>query len=634
MNTTRSIISTMIFLSITPGLALANNYSLGEPTNTGLTIWEHSVPYNNTKSDWLPEDQLIINNASEKLDNSIIYRALDNGATLVIDNTTLDKKKRGEHVLKLIGIGIDAPLLVVAKRNGKLKVSVLKISKSAATLSQSGESDFKKTFTTTATSEKTSQLPINLVNRQLDTLITDMETNNLSVASNTSYRPEKQVDLRIRELNLKCSLYSDYQFLDIVDYCDGKASVDINYNIAMIRSIRADKPGGGSTKNAKYVRVSVSNDYGEGNGIHLRDSLIQDNTWIHTRAYRYTRIGPFAKSYKFWVKPTEGAIPLVVNKLPENENTDYNHTQTNSISIGVNASLGASVGAEGPELSGEVSASASYTNSRELSWNTKEYAIRNTSTGSEFQVAWVRSLDACQELISTEFSCYFTSSHFWGGNMWDESKFNPIAYANFTPNFDVLYEMPVSEKGITNFELGTEITTQAQYGAGLPSAVLSVYGPNGSSYSSMSFTQNIDIDWNSTVFSPEAHVHIRSLNGRNLCLSAEYDEQGRKSIVGRTCNEGINQMWGLDTLERYHSLAGDGLCLTRYDDGSLTTATCDHDLNQKWYWNKDQHKLYSRYTDTGTPYILEWAQDGSIHTVPESSALANRINWRPELTNL
>lgn len=445
------------------------------------------------------------------------------------------------------------------------------------------------------------------------------------------YIPIVDKAVYLTRTNIQCQLHSSGDFDAQRDWCNAGASIDIRVNISQMRSVQGTTPNGSATQNAKIVRFSVEEEKA-GTGIHLVDNLQQDHSWFQSWANRRTYIGPFASGYDLWVKPVSGFTPLKVKDFPANKNTNYQNRDTSGYEIGVNGTLGAGVDATGPKASAEIGASFTYSQSKTLVYDTQEYSIVNRSSGSDFSLSFERSFTDCQELRRQEAGCYFTSAHWGSGWVYDKAKFNPIAYANFKPNYDVIYEAPVDEMGTTNFEIGVKVNYRARFGTVIPSAFFSVYGSDGYSSNSRSTTMNFQIDWSHPLFEAEAHVSLQSLNHNNLCLdvySANSDEGA--FVSGYSCHGSWNQTWGLDANGHYKSRVASDRCLTVQSDLSLAVESCGTSLNQQWYWSGEN--LISRHTDgSSTKYLL--ALDGGNRIVVKPESEATQSLWQPRLKQI
>ncbi len=448
-------------------------------------------------------------------------------------------------------------------------------------------------------------------------------------AADQRYIPIVEKPYFITSANIKCNLHTSGDFYDVRDWCDSSASIDVRVTVSQMRSVQSSSSEG-FTSDAKIVRFTVANKQA-GSGIHLTNEIQQGHSWFQSWANRRTYIGPFASSYELWVKPVSGYVPKKVQDFPPNKNKNYQHRESQGYAIGINGKSGAEVGKDGPKVSGEISASFSYKNEKTLVFDTQDYRVNNRSSLSDFEVAFEREFDACDDLTRREAGCYFTAPH-WGSDwVYNKSRFNPITYANFKPNYDVLYEAPVSETGKTKFQVGVKLVYEARFGTVIPSAFFSVYGPANTSYNSVSVSQDIEIDWNHPLFEPEAHVTLQSLSNNDLCLDVYDQESIGGEVNGWSCHGNWNQIWGLDKNERYRSRVGADRCLTVNADKRLTVESCGFNLAQKWYWEGD--KLYSRYVDESKKrYVLNILDGSNVGVTPESDATHAR--WKPILQKI
>jgi hemolysin len=435
------------------------------------------------------------------------------------------------------------------------------------------------------------------------------------------YSPVIESIIYVTRTNMTCNLHknSSVNDNDLEDYCDADASIDIRLSMSQMRSV-----AGNGTADKKIVRFAVS-DEGSGAGIHVVDDLTQGNTWKQSNANRKTRIGPFAKRYFMSIKPTDGVIPHMVKNFPGNENTNYENRETSGFDIGVNGSATADVGATGPKTTGQVGASYSYNQSKILVYNTKDYSVVNRTSGADFDLSFVFSLDSCDLLVKGNSHCKFTKPHWSSSSVFSKSKFKPISYANFNPNFDVIYEVLPSETGYSSFDLELGFEPQVRFGRVYPNIAFSHYGPSGSSYSDeQKVSIELAVDWSHPLFQPEAHVVLQSQNHNNLCL----DTFGG-SISTHTCFKDWWQTFGLDSDGRYKNRTGlNDQCLTVKSNKKLELQTCGNSLAQKFYWEGDE--LYGRYIDgTGHKYVL--ALDSNDDPIMQPDSQATKSNWKPAL---
>ena len=452
----------------------------------------------------------------------------------------------------------------------------------------------------------------------------------MKMAVATEYVPVIEKAIYITKSGIRCNLYDSHEFASFRDWCHASGSIDVRVNVAQMRSVKSFTSYG-VTPDAKFVRFTVEAGQ-EGTGIHLVDDMVQGHSWFQSWANRRTYMGPFVNNYDLWVNPVSGYMPNKVGDSPKKENKKYQHRDTIGYSIGINGSLGAEVGKDGPKLKADVSASFSYKNEKTLVFDTHDYRVNNRSSSGKFEVSFEREFSDCESMRRRELACYFTTPLWGSGWVFDRKKFNPISYANFKPNFDVLYEAPVDELGTTEFDIGVRMTYKMLYGLVVPSSLYSVYGPSDFSWGYAVASHRFRVDWSHPLFEPEAHVSIQSLDHNNLCLGTfENDSTAGFKVRGAKCRGGWNQTWGLDNQERYRSRSAPDRCLTVLANKNLAVRPCKMNLSQKWYWEGE--RLFSRYVDdTGSRYVLTIVKDRKLGVAPESNAKGER--WKPSLQQI
>lgn len=439
------------------------------------------------------------------------------------------------------------------------------------------------------------------------------------------YVPIVEKGVFVTRSGIKCNFSKDFdETTGSVDFCDGNGSVDIRFNLSQMRSVQSSSSGK-FTENKKYFQITIDNDK-PGAGFHLTNDLKQGYSWWQSWAHRYDYLGGFSKDYVIGIEPIRGYVPKMLRSIPDNENKNYQHRDTSGFSIGVSGKAGADIGSQGPKVSAEVGASYSYTKSRTLVFDTKDYKIVNRSSGSKYDVAFEFDREICNtsnsQSTTSVFSCLWQDLLWGHGWTFDAAKINPIAYANFKPNGEVLYEAPVEQIGSTTFRLKVGFSPMVVYGKVLPSTIYQVGSYDGSKWKNHTFYQDIVVDWGHPSFEAEAHVAIQSLDSNNLCLAAD---SSNSNVTPTECQEGNwQQIWGLDKDGRYHSRAISGSCLQVNSDNTLSINQCSQSLNQKWYWNDET--LMSRYVDGSEVNYALNMEDNSVTIKPATQKPTRLIN--------
>lgn len=653
--------------------AIAGTYVMGGLTPTGQKAFpninndgiELTTDFNSQG-----KDVLYVNMDSENLDIDAINNALESGALVVADATVMNDLARSSAKLsKIFGVGIESQLTViyatdkgrqyiVAKPNmavsGNYAVKydypeltdvnqetseysevIVEDGGEAVPLDDEGYIKYVKGENSDATIESVNaELLLDAIEHS-----NTMDNRLLDVAlagGARPYLPEFSYDITLRSPYNKCTLKPSWDSNEWnFNFCDDTKGMtaEINYNVSLIRSIRAPKEKeAGYTKNAKYARISVSDTGGEGGGVHLRDEIRREHVWFQSWQNNTSRLGPYAKDYTLSVKHVGGVKPLISKRSPKNENREYNKEERRGFEVGVNLSAKANVDEKGPSGGIEAGVSISQSHIRVLRWNTKEYSILDKTSLSDFEVAFTRG-DICQDTLRGYCS--------WTTPIWDQSwvmdknKFNPISHASHTPNADVIYEVPASENGSTTFRLGTSFKVSAAYSRVMYLGWFLGKQVEGQAFKTFSLGSNITVDWNHVLFEPEAHVRLRSMKENNACLDVEGGAPAvtpapGTRVIKYSCHKGYNQKWGLDGLERYKSRVGKNRCLAVDSENNLRIQECNDNLAQKWYWEGD--RLYSRLKSPTNERMTVNGDNYHMRVVPESQDSTSI--WRNELTTL
>ncbi|OBT17578.1 hypothetical protein A9266_16990 [Vibrio tasmaniensis] len=443
------------------------------------------------------------------------------------------------------------------------------------------------------------------------------------------FLPIVEVPLYITSQNITCDLFTgddyDRESNKTRDWCNASASIDVRVNMSLMRSIRSSTKMGGFTPDSKIVRFTID-DKGHGAGIHLADDITQEYVNFRTWTDRSEVFGPIATSYDVWVTPTDGYLPKIVKNYPGNKNKNFQHRETSGFTIGVDAKKSLEIGKDGPKGGVDLGVSFGYQQSKTLVFDTQEYEIVNRSSLHDFSLSFKRTFGACDTLTRNEAStgCYFSGPIWSGAWVYDRDKVNPIAYANFKPNYDVIYEAPVTEQGKTRFEVGVGVdysvyTGFVQYGV-LAAIHLTHDELQGSHKINTAFT----VDWNHPIFLPEKHVTLQSLSHVNQCLTAGENDN---HVFGSACSGELAQVWGYDKESRYVNRQSPNVCLSIDKDKRIITEQCGSSLTQKWLWQDGQ--LISYLPDGKKTWSLDPQQIGQLILKSNSSK-----GWLEKQTNL
>jgi hemolysin len=443
------------------------------------------------------------------------------------------------------------------------------------------------------------------------------------------YLPIVQTGIIITKSGISCELPKNKEHTSYYDFCGGQGSLDLRFNLIQMRSVQS-ATSQGITENKKYVQITLDSNK-SGAGIHLANNVSQGFSWFQSWAHRYEYLGGFSRSYDINITPQPYSyVPFMLKQLPDNENKNYQHQDTSGFTVGISGNIGAEVGNQGPTGSIGIEASYSYTNSRTLIYDTQDYKIVNRSSGSELDVSFVYDVNLCNSSIggSGVYGCSWNDVLMGQSWVYDKHKISPIAYANFKPNVEVIYEAPVEENGPSVLSIAAIFYPHVVFGRIEPAALVQLANADGMEETLNAGNVNVTIDWGHPLFEAEAHVVLQSLDANNICLKSN-----NGMVETKVCDNNWDNIWGLDSNFRYRTRTAQNTCMSVNDDLRVSTTTCDHSLNQKWYWEGDS--LFSRYQDgSDSRFVLSIPNQlgQTLHVVKDSGTGNSRI--MPRLTNI
>lgn len=301
---------------------------------------------------------------------------------------------------------------------------------------------------------------------------------------------------------------------------------------------------------------------------------------------------PFYNDLNLNLTPTSGDSGVTLSHhKPENSNPKTTRSYTKGISLGASVSAGAEFGQEGPKVSAGVSGSFTFSDSRTVSISHAEYRVENNTANKHARLAWDHGSPCNYIQGDISFGCERTRPLWYGGDIFNGDLFNAISYRNFVPKLDVIYRAEPSKRGITHFRINSKVTSAAYYGksryGGIWAALQTWNGAVSSSTYNLGF--NYGVDWDHPVFQAEANVRLQSLNHNNMCLDVSGNNTAAGTpVVAYTCHDGRNQMWGMDSQERYVSHLDPDMCLAANGSNQLVIDNCTTAQDQKWRWKGDK----------------------------------------------
>ncbi|WP_211829292.1 RICIN domain-containing protein [Kistimonas asteriae] len=545
------------------------------------------------------------------------------GAVVILDNTS---GAEGAEKLSasISGIGIASPVLLIGLGHHHTpEYKILDISNSE----DKPDSPLSPT----------EQAMVSLA-QEAHTLLDDWDSNTRNrnyrqrntQDSNQFYRPETSINVEFRNIGSPCMVGKDYHGNSVtgasrwtdemIDACDGKASVSLFYTIDLVRSVASDD---GSTEDAKYLRITL-NPSGEGGaGWYFTDMPTHKTLWYESLTNRIEWFGPIVEDYTVTVSARDPEVRLF-QAVPGNKPQNSNVVELPSIGIGVKIPKGLLNPAYMPFPSMGLSTGlvAGFTTDRAVIYKNHEYTIINRSSDNHSATAawlWSREFDKYSESWRTNSTCLL-----WCDDpFFNDNAFSPAAYAHFAPGFSATFKVPGDKNDHSSFLFSGTANVVALAGRVQYKFLLQHYAPWSRKGSVHHFAQRWEVNWGSAFFNSDLPMSIeasREESGSGLCLNiAESDiDEGVGSVNLYDCHFRSNQIWGVDSEDRYKTLLQDDLCLTREPDDTATVRSCSHAVNQKWEW--EGNWLTSQqggYLTAGT--------DGSIRITPNAS---EALEWR------
>lgn len=370
------------------------------------------------------------------------------------------------------------------------------------------------------------------------------------------------------------------------------ANISLIYRVNWMRSL-ALGVAGSATPDAKLVRISLDAD-SAGAGVYLNNSLDihkqklglnlkLDDWW---RSYTTSAI---AKDYKFSISSSNN-IPSILKTLPaNNQNKEYTERVSSAFEIG--ASVGTDL--EKDNAKAKMEASASYTQTRMLIFNTAEYRIvRSAPNAQHISFIWERENAATAESLLSKYT----------GVVWDDShpiatnKINPIAYQGFTPNFDVVYKAAPNATGSTTFTIDSSVnlwpvTTAAYYHFyGIGQHLSFQAQEHWQHYRRVAKSVPFEVDWNHPVFTGGRPVNLQLGQFNDQCIS--YGDNAKVEIA--SCKlDSREQSFIYDHYGRYVSASDTKKCLDI--DNLHSFQACNMNLSQLWKWVDHSDHLQNEY---------------------------------------
>ncbi|WP_305369289.1 leukocidin family pore-forming toxin [Photobacterium leiognathi] len=373
-------------------------------------------------------------------------------------------------------------------------------------------------------------------------------------------------------------------------FCEN-ANISLIYRVNFQRSF-AYGTDGTETPDAKIVRISLD-DQSSGAGIHLNESL---GSKVFLAPYRMF-IGYFrewatsaiAQDYSFSFNASNKKA-AILNTVPLNNlNANYENKEVSGFTVGVTA--GAEASASGPKATSSVT--ASYTQTRWLTFKTQDYRVERSTTGSQnVSFKWNRHhYDTAESLLNRSSDALWVRTY-----PADKKRINPIGYKSFIPKMDVIFEAEPDTVGTTDFNIDSSVNIRPIYhGAYKYYYVVGVhqayYGLENTPRRRVNKKIHFTVDWTHPVFIGGRLVDLQLGSFNDRCI--ESSSTGGISTSEKCIEDKVSQSFIYDKHSRYVSASNTDLCL---DGQSLSQLkACDMSLSQRWQWVKGTDKLSNLY---------------------------------------
>lgn len=377
--------------------------------------------------------------------------------------------------------------------------------------------------------------------------------------------------------------------------CDN-AHISLIYQVTLQRSLPFGTQGS-ATPDAKIVRIAID-DSTTGAGIQLNQNF--DNILLHTRGIPWPEGGDehemvttaLAQSYDFNFNASNEKARILRTVPKSNLNKNYTNREISTFSFGVVA--GGEASSDGAK--GKLEASANWTESKWLSFETNDYRVDRHSNGPQHVgFEWAR------EQYPTAESVMVTTIHGYTAGITlpvDESRINKMGHASFLPKMEVIYSAAPDATGNTKFNIDSTVDiTGFRYMTNVtPFFGVRTYYAKDDDHQVNSVNKNINfvVDWDHPVFTGGRPVNLQLGGFKNKCLAIDTQQQ----ISAKECDEYDNQQAFIYSQDgHYISAYNTEYCL---DSTDLTQAqSCNFSLTQKWSWEEkaNQDNLKSAHLD-------------------------------------
>ena len=368
------------------------------------------------------------------------------------------------------------------------------------------------------------------------------------------------------------------------NFCSNDANISLAYKVTMARSLPYGTSGS-TTPDAKIVRITIDKDT-HGAGIHINNQLEWTRTMLPWETFNPWVIdystSAIAQNYSFLIKVNNDKTEILSTFPMSNEDAQYKHSETSGFTFGISGEIGAGdgTGATGPK--GSIGASASWTQSSSLEYDSRDYAI-NVSNASDRSVTFTWQREEYSKVDDLR-SIYSSGSGDYTYPL-DRARIAPIAYKSFAPNFDVIYKAEPKTTGETEFTIESSIQLHPLYISAATHILWFSWEGIEAKYlwKTISKPVSFTVNWDDPVFLGGRPVNLRPGAFNDQCIAVD----DKLNLALETCDEeSIHQSFIYDEKRRYISAFNTNYCLN--GSNPVTLVECSKSpLSAKWQWDGD-----------------------------------------------
>lgn len=392
------------------------------------------------------------------------------------------------------------------------------------------------------------------------------------------------------------------------------ANISLIYKVNLQRSLRFGTQGS-ATPDAKIVRIGID-DSTQGTGIQLNDKLAP--RYLVTRGIPWPEGGneaefvttAIARNYEFNFDASNNKANILRTVPTSNLNANYSQKEVSTFNFGISG--GVEVNKDGPKA--KLDANASWSESKWLSFDTRDYRVERSSKGAKHVAfKWARQQYPTAESIRN------VKTHGISARLRipaDLSRINPIGYASFTPKMEVIYKASPTETGTTTLSVDSAVDIT---GFRYRSSVTGFFGVR-TYYSKDSDNQvkriskkvSFVVDWDHPVFTGGRPVNLQLASFNNKCIAGDYQQ----NLVTKTCDEdNFQQAFIYNKLGQFVSAQNTKLCLDGENLNQLQA--CGLNLSQRWQWKEGTNQLNNLFTKE---YLGHNKVTGELELVADQSS--------------